>query len=67
MITTLWGTIGILAACLALFFLGAYCVIQIVVGIKLFIEQKEPIFLGGTIIYFVSAIIVVCLFLEILL
>lgn len=66
MITTMWGTIGILAACLVLFFLGAYCVVQVVVGIKLFIEQKEPIFLIGTIIYLASMAVVVCLFLEIL-
>lgn len=67
MITTLWGTIAILVGCLVLFFLGAYCVWQAVMGLKWFIEEKEPKFLIGAILYLASAAIVVLLFLEILL
>lgn len=67
MITTMWGTIAVLVGCLILFFLGAYCVWQAVVGIKWFIEEKELKFLIGAILYLASAAIVVRLFLEILL
>lgn len=65
MITTLWGTIGILVGCLALFFLGVWCVVQAVVGIKWFIEEKELKFLIGAILYLASAAIVAQLFFEI--
>lgn len=63
----MWGTIAVLVGCLILFFLGAYCVWQAVVGIKWFIEEKELKFLIGAILYLASAAIVVRLFLEILL
>ena len=65
MITTLWGTITVLVGCLILFFLGAYCVWQAVVGIKWFTEEKEPKFLIGAILYLASAAIVAQLFFEI--
>lgn len=63
----MWGTIAVLAACLVLFFLGAFCVVQAVIGVKLFSEEKKPIFLVSAIIYHISAAIVIFLFLEILL
>ena len=67
MITTMWETIAVLVGCLILFFLGAYCVWQAVVGIKWFTEEKEFKFLIGAILYLASAAITVLLFLEILL
>lgn len=67
MITTMWETIAVLVGCLILFFLGAYCVWQAVMGLKWFIEEKEFKFLIGAILYFASAAITVLLFLEILL
>ena len=67
MITTMWGTIAVLVGCLILFFLGAYCVWQAVMGLKWFMDGKEPKFLIGAILYLASAAIVVLLFLEILL
>lgn len=66
MITTLWGTIAVLIVGVLFFFLGICCVVQAVVGIKLFIEEKQPIFLVSAIIYLVGAVTVVYLFLEIL-
>lgn len=61
----MWGTITVLVGCLILFFLGAYCVWQAVVGIKWFTEEKEPKFLIGAILYLASAAIVAQLFFEI--
>lgn len=65
MITTMWGTITVLVGCLILFSLGVWCVVQAVVGIKWFLEEKELKFLIGSILYLASAAIVAQLFFEI--
>lgn len=65
MITTMWGTITVLVGCLILFFLGVYCVWQAVMGLKWYMEDKEPKFLIGAILYLASAAIVAQLFFEI--